>query len=262
MVKLKINLFINFESTYIASIKNKLLLSSNSLQTKYRKQISKYEREGFYKILFSRRDVRSHFIKKDIPLATILRIINAAHHAPSVGYSQPWNFILIKEEKTRLKIKNSFLREHQKAIRLLENNKVKQNKYKSLKLEGILESNLNLCVTYDDTRFAPFIIGKTSIPETGIYSVCCAIQNLWLAARAEEIGMGWVSIISNRELKKILEIPKYIKPIAYLCLGYVSEFSQTPDLEKSKWLKRLALNEIIYLEKWGNQVRKNKVKLL
>jgi 5,6-dimethylbenzimidazole synthase len=262
LVKLKINLFINFESTYIASIKNKLLLSSNSLQTKYRKQISKYEREGFYKILFSRRDVRSHFIKKDIPLATILRIINAAHHAPSVGYSQPWNFILIKEEKTRLKIKNSFLREHQKAIRLLEHNKIKQNKYKSLKLEGILESNLNLCVTYDVTRFAPFIIGKTSIPETGIYSVCCAIQNLWLAARAEEIGMGWVSIISNRELKKILEIPKYIKPIAYLCLGYVSEFSQTPDLEKSKWLKRLALNEIIYLEKWGNQVRKNKVKLL
>ena len=237
------------------------MLSSNSLQTKYRKQISKYEREGFYKILFSRRDVRSHFIKKDIPLATILRIINAAHHAPSVGYSQPWNFILIKEEKTRLKIKNSFLREHQKAIRLLENNKIKQNKYKSLKLEGILESNLNLCVTYDYTRFAPFIIGKTSIPETGIYSVCCAIQNLWLAARAEEIGMGWVSIISNRELKKILDIPKYIKPIAYLCLGYVSEFSQTPDLEKSKWLKRLALNEIIYLEKWGNQVRKNKVKV-
>ena len=253
---------INFESTYIASIKNKLLLSSNSLPTKNRKQISKYEREGFYKILFSRRDVRSHFIKKDIPLATILRIINAAHHAPSVGYSQPWNFILIKEEQTRLKIKNSFLREHQKAIRLLENNKVKQNKYKSLKLEGILESNVNLCVTYDYTRFAPFIIGKTSIPETGIYSVCCAIQNLWLAARAEEIGMGWVSIISNRELKKILEIPKYIKPIAYLCLGYVSEFSKTPDLEKSKWLKRLALNEIIYLEKWGNQVRKNKVKLL
>jgi 5,6-dimethylbenzimidazole synthase len=258
---LKINLFNNFESTYIATIKNKILLSSNSLQTKYRKQITKYEREGFYKILFSRRDVRSHFIKKDIPLTTILRIINAAHHAPSVGYSQPWNFILIKEEQTRKKIKNSFLGEHEKAIRLLENNKIKQNKYKSLKLEGILESNLNLCVTYDYTRFAPFIIGKTSIPETGIYSVCCAIQNLWLAARAEEIGMGWVSIISNRELKKILDIPKYIKPIAYLCLGYVSEFSQTPDLEKSKWLKRLALNEIIYLEKWGNQVRKNKVKV-
>ncbi|HEU4482696.1 MAG TPA: 5,6-dimethylbenzimidazole synthase [Nitrososphaeraceae archaeon] len=222
------------------------------------KEISKYDREGFYKILFSRRDVRSHFINKNIPLSTILRIINAAHHAPSVGYSQPWNFIMIKGEDTRKEIKESFLKEHAKAIKLLDNDKVKQTKYKSLKLEGILESNINICVTYDYTRFAPFIIGKTSIPETGIYSVCCAIQNLWLAARAEEIGMGWVSIISNKELKKILKIPKHIKPIAYLCLGYVSEFSIHPDLEKSKWLKRIDLDDIIYLEKWGKSFDRNK----
>ena len=221
------------------------------------KGISKYDREGFYKILFSRRDVRSHFINKNIPFSTILRIINAAHHAPSVGYSQPWNFIMIKDEHTRKKIKESFLKEHAKAIKLLDTDKVKQTKYKSLKLEGILESNINICVTYDYTRFAPFIIGKTTIPETGIYSVCCAIQNLWLAARAEEIGMGWVSIISNKELKKILKIPKHIKPIAYLCLGYVSEFSIQPDLEKSKWLKRIDLNDIIYLEKWGKSFDKN-----
>jgi len=232
------------------------LLSSKNLETNYRKQITKYEREGFYKILFSRRDVRSHFIRKDIPLKTVLRIINAAHHAPSVGYSQPWNFILVKDEKTRKKIKDSFLNEHERAAKLLENDKIKQNKYKSFKLEGILESNFNICVTYDYTKFAPFIIGRTSIPETGIYSVCCAIQNLWLAARAEEIGMGWVSIISNRELKTILNIPKYIKPIAYLCLGYVSNFSHIPDLERAKWLKRLNLKEIIYLEKWGKKLKK------
>jgi len=232
------------------------LLSSKNLETNYRKQITKYEREGFYKILFSRRDVRSHFIRKDIPLKTVLRIINAAHHAPSVGYSQPWNFILVKDEKTRKKIKDSFLNEHERATKLLENDKIKQNKYKSFKLEGILESNFNICVTYDYTKFAPFIIGRTSIPETGIYSVCCAIQNLWLAARAEEIGMGWVSIISNRELKTILNIPKYIKPIAYLCLGYVSNFSHIPDLERAKWLKRLNLKEIIYLEKWGKKLKK------
>ena len=224
--------------------------------TNTNKGISKEERDGFYKILFSRRDVRSHFIKKDIPLSTILRIINAAHHAPSVGYSQPWNFIMIKDEDTRKKIKESFLREHEKAIRLLDSEKIKQNKYKSLKLEGILESNINICVTYDDNRFAPFIIGKTTIPETGIYSVCCAIQNLWLAARAEEIGMGWVSILSNKEIKKILKIPNHIKPIAYLCLGYVSEFSILPDLEKAKWLKRMDLNDVIYLEKWGERVNK------
>jgi 5,6-dimethylbenzimidazole synthase len=221
------------------------------------KGISQYDREVFYKILFSRRDVRSHFIKKDIPLTTILRIINAAHHAPSVGYSQPWNFIMIKDEYARKKIKESFLKEHEKAIKLLDNDKIKQTKYKSLKLEGILESNINICVTYDYTRFAPFIIGKTTIPETGIYSVCCAIQNLWLAARAEEIGMGWVSIISNKELKKILKIPKHIKPIAYLCLGYVSEFAIQPDLEKSKWLKRMDLDELIYVEKWGKSLDRN-----
>lgn len=232
------------------------MLSSENSETKYRKQITKYEREGFYKILFSRRDVRSHFIRKDIPLKTILRIINAAHHAPSVGYSQPWNFILVKDEKTRKKIKDSFLNENERATKLLEYDNIKQNKYKSFKLEGILESNFNICVTYDYTKFAPFIIGRTSIPETGIYSVCCAIQNLWLAARAEEIGMGWVSIISNRELKKILNIPKYIKPIAYLCLGYVSNFSHIPDLERAKWLKRLNLKEIIYLEKWGKKFQK------
>ncbi len=232
------------------------MLSSENSETKYRKQITKYERKGFYKIIFSRRDVRSHFIRKDIPLKTILRIINAAHHAPSVGYSQPWNFILVKDEKTRKKIKDSFLNENERATKLLEYDNIKQNKYKSFKLEGILESNFNICVTYDYTKFAPFILGRTSIPETGIYSVCCAIQNLWLAARAEEIGMGWVSIISNRELKKILNIPKYIKPIAYLCLGYVSNFSHIPDLESAKWLNRLNLKEIIYLEKWGKKLKK------
>ena len=131
------------------------MFSSTSLRsTNTNKGISKDDREGFYKILFSRRDVRSHFIKKDIPLSTIVRIVNAAHHAPSVGYSQPWNFIMIKDEDTRKKIKESFLREHEKAIKLLDNDKIKQTKYKSLKLEGILESNINICVTYDYTRFA------------------------------------------------------------------------------------------------------------
>ena len=211
------------------------------------------EKEGLYKAVFSRRDVRSHFIDKEIPNDILVKILNAAHHAPSVGFSQPWDFILIKNKTTKLKVKESFIKERQKSIPLLDNDSDRQDKYVKLKLEGILESNFNICVTYDYTKFAPFIIGKNSIPETGIYSVCCAIQNLWLAARAEEIGMGWVSIISNRELKKILGIPKYIKPIAYLCLGYVSNFAHVPDLETANWLKRLALNEIIYFEKWGKK---------
>jgi 5,6-dimethylbenzimidazole synthase len=104
----------------------------------------------------------------------------------------------------------------------------RKEKYLSLKLEGIMESSINICVTYDSTRFGPFVLGRTSIPETGIYSVCCAIQNLWLAARAEGIGVGWVSIISNEDLKQILNIPTHVKPIAYLCLGYVPNLQTNP----------------------------------
>ncbi|MGD1838811.1 MAG: 5,6-dimethylbenzimidazole synthase [Nitrososphaeraceae archaeon] len=225
-------------------------MTKNS-KTERKNQLSPIDKKGFYNVLFSRRDVRSDFIKKNIRLKILMKILNAAHHAPSVGFSQPWNFIIIRNLDTRNKIKESFIKEHNKAIALLKSNKQKQEKYRSLKLEGIIESNLNICVTYDASRFGPFIIGKTSIPETGIYSVCCAIQNLWLAARAENIGVGWVSIISNSELKKILEIPKNIKPIAYLCLGYVSEFSKQPDLQKAKWLNRMNLRDVIYYEGWN-----------
>jgi 5,6-dimethylbenzimidazole synthase len=114
-----------------------------------------------------------------------------------------------------------------------------------------MESNVNICVTYDHSRFGPFVIGRSSIPETGIYSVCCAIQNLWLAARAEGIGVGWVSILDNNGLKKILGIPDSIIPIAYLCLGYVTHFESKPDLERVGWLPRIPLSSIIYYERWG-----------
>ena len=134
---------------------------------------------------------------------------------------------------------------------MLNSDTYRQEKYQKLKLEGIIESDINICITYDVTRFGPFVIGRTSIPETGEYSVCCAVQNLWLAARAEGIGVGWVSIITNDDLRKILSIPCHIKPIAYLCIGYVSNFSDVPDLEKSGWLKRMNLSNVIYYEQWG-----------
>lgn len=216
--------------------------------------LSSQEKEGVYKAIFSRRDVRSHFLAgKDIPNDVLMRILNAAHHAPSVGFSQPWNFVLIKDKAIRQKVKKSFEKEFQKSALLLEDDKSRQQKYASLKLEGIMESALNICVTYDPTRFGPFVLGRTSIPETGTYSVCCAIQNLWLAARAEDIGVGWVSILSNEDLRKILLIPEHINPIAYLCLGYVTKFAYEPDLEKAGWLWRLNLNDVIYYENWGQQ---------
>jgi 5,6-dimethylbenzimidazole synthase len=133
---------------------------------------------------------------------------------------------------------------------LLQNDRKRQQEYLSLKLEGILESAINICVTYDPTRFGPFVLGRTSIEETGVYSVCCAIQNLWLAARAEGIGVGWVSIISIEDLEKILQLPSHVRPIAYLCLGFVSRFEEKPDLEKHGWLPRMKLEDVVYYEQW------------
>ena len=209
------------------------------------------QKEGLYKAIFSRRDVRSHFLQKSIPNDVLARILEAAHHAPSVGFSQPWNFILIRDKETRLKVKESFLREQERSTAMLDGDRDRQKKYSSLKLEGIMESDVNVCVTYDPTRFGPFVLGRTSIEETGVYSVACAVQNLWLAARAEGVGVGWVSILANSDLEKMLGMPAHAKPVAYLCLGYVGEFADKPDLERVGWLPRMTLSEVVCYEKWG-----------
>jgi 5,6-dimethylbenzimidazole synthase len=213
------------------------------------------EKRGFYKAIYSRRDVRSHFISKPIEDNILSKILHAAHHAPSVGFSQPWNFILIKDTETKKKIKESFEEEKNRSSNLVE--EPKRSKYLSFKLEGILESSVNLCVTYDPTKFGPFIIGRSSIPEAGLYSVCCAIQNLWLSARTEGVGLGWVSILSNETLKETLDLPEHVIPVAYLCLGYVDEFAEKPDLETAGWLPRLGLKDVVYFEKWNDKENKN-----
>ena len=209
------------------------------------------EKRGFYKAIYSRRDVRSHFVPKPIEDAVLSKILNAAHHAPSVGFSQPWNFILIKNPDTKKRIKESFEEEKARSSRLVE--EPKKSKYLSFKLEGIMESPVNLCVTYDPTKFGPFVIGRSSIPEAGLYSVCCAIQNLWLSARAEGIGLGWVSILSNETLKETLNLPGHVIPVAYLCLGHVDEFAEKPDLETKGWLSRLELRDVVFFEKWNDK---------
>ena len=209
---------------------------------------SELERDSFYKAVYSRRDVRSNFTSEPIDEQVLTRILKAAHHAPSVGFSQPWNFILIENIETRKKIKESFEKEKARSSNLIE--EPKRSKYLSYKLEGILESSINVCVTYDPTKTGSFVIGRTSIPETGIFSVCCAVQNMWLAARTEGIGMGWVSILSNETLRDVLHIPDHVVPVAYLCLGHVNKFEPKPDLETSGWLPRLKLDDVIYHEKW------------
>ena len=215
------------------------------------KEFTDEEKSGLYKAIHSRRDVRSHFTSRPIEDEVLSKILNAAHHAPSVGFSQPWNFILIKDQQTKARIKKSFEEEKERSSQLIE--EPKKSKYLSFKLEGILESPLNLCVTYDPSKFGPFVIGRSSIPEAGLYSVCCAIQNLWLAARTEGLGLGWVSILSNEVLKEVLDLPSHVVPVAYLCLGYVDEFAPKPDLETAGWLPRLDLKDVIYFEKWEDK---------
>lgn len=210
--------------------------------------ITKHERDAVYKTIFSRRDVRDEFKSDPVPDDVLARILTAAHHAPSVGFMQPWNFIVIKNPETKKKIKKAFAFAHAEAARMFD--KEDRRKYKSFKLEGIMEAPIGICVTCDRTRNGPVIIGRTAIPEMDLYSSVCAVQNLWLAARAENLGVGWVSIIHNEALQGILNIPDHVVPVAYLCVGYVSFFHEKPELEKAGWLPRINLDSLVYNEYW------------
>jgi 5,6-dimethylbenzimidazole synthase len=209
------------------------------------------ERDAVYKAIFSRRDVR-RFLSAPIAAEAVERILLAAHHAPSVGFMQPWNFIVIRDPHTKTSIKQAFLSARaQEAERFSDDRK---KLYLSLKLEGIEEAPLNICVTCDSTRHGPAVLGRTLIPQTDVYSTCCAIQNLWLAARAEGLGIGWVSILSEQRLKEILRIPGHIAVVGYLCVGYPERFEAKPELETVGWLNRLPLRDVVFDETWDGIV--------
>ncbi len=205
------------------------------------------EKKGVYRAIFERRDMRS-FKPDPIPDLALARLLDAAHHAGSVGFMQPWNFVVIKNHATRARVHELFQKERQAAALFFD--EPRRHQYLSMKLEGILESPLNLCVTCDQTR-GGVVLGRNSIPETDVYSTVGAIQNLWLAARAEGIGVGWVSILRNPELRSILDMPPHIIPVAYLCLGYVEDFPERPVLETRGWRHRLPLTDLVYYERWG-----------
>ena len=208
-------------------------------------------REGLYKAIYNRRDIRGQFINKPIPENVLSRILSAAHHAPSVGFMQPWNFILIHCPNIRKEVHNAFKTANDESANMFCEEK--QQKYKSFKLEGILDAPLNICVTCDRERFGPTVIGRTTNSTMDIYSTVCAVQNLWLAARAEDLGVGWVSIFHNSDIKKILKIPTNIELVAYLCIGYVTYFPNEPELEKAGWLSRLPLENLVFSDQWGNE---------
>ena len=205
-------------------------------------------KEGLYQAIFQRRDMRS-FRADPVPKEILARILNAAHHAASVGFMQPWNFIVIEDLALRRKIHAHVDSERKRAAEQFEGER--REKYLSYKLEGILESPLNICVTCDPTRNGPVVLGRNTIRETDVYSTCCAIQNLWLAARVEGLGVGWVSILEPADLRSFLGIPDQVIPVAYLCVGYVEEFPTQPMLQTTGWLPRVNLSEIVYSEQWG-----------
>ena len=208
------------------------------------------EREAVYRAIFTRRDVRSQFQPRPIPDETLTRILTAAHHAPSVGFMQPWNFIMIRGAETKAKIKTAFTSANAEAAVLF--GPERRPLYSTLKLEGIVEAPINLCITCDRTRGGPVVLGRTHNFDTDIYSTVCAVQNLWLAARAEGIGVGWVSIFSDAEIGGILGLPKHVKPVAYLCLGFVDQLYQEPELAARGWRQRTDINELIFEDHWGN----------
>jgi 5,6-dimethylbenzimidazole synthase len=210
------------------------------------------EKEAFYRAVFGRRDVR-RFLPDPIPEETMKQILLAAHHAPSVGFMQPWNFILIRDPERKRLVKEAFLQARNREAEQFSGERKKL--YLSLKLEGIEEAPVNICVTCDSTRHGPAILGRTLIPEADLYSTCCAVQNLWLAARVEGLGVGWVSILSRERLKEILGIPARVSPVAYLCFGYPERFEAVPELEKAGWLKRLPLGDVVSWETWDEKVK-------
>lgn len=206
------------------------------------------ERDAVYKAIFTRRDVRDQFLPDPVPDDVLERLLTAAHHAPSVGFMQPWNFITIRSLPVRDQVAAAFGRANEEAVRMFPADR--QSKYKSLKLEGIRKAPLNICVTCDRERGGDVVLGRTHNSSMDLYSTVCAVQNLWLAARAEGIGMGWVSIFRDADLKTILGIPDRIEIVAYLCLGYVDALYERPELEVKGWNKRLPLDDLIFEETW------------
>ena len=199
-----------------------------------------------YEAIETRRDVR-HFRSDPVPEAALARILRAAHHAPSVGFSQPWDFVLIRSRETRAAVKASFERERAREAARFEG--ARAELYRSLKLEGILESPLNVCVTCDRERGAP-VLGRTGAIDMDLFSTCLAVQNLWLAARCEGLGIGWVSILDRDELVRLLGLPAPVVPVAYLCLGYPEKPLDRPELESVGWRDRVDLRELVHDERF------------
>ncbi|MDQ0873048.1 5,6-dimethylbenzimidazole synthase [Paenibacillus sp. V4I3] len=207
------------------------------------------EKDGLYKSIYTRRDVRT-FLSDAIPEETIMKLLNAAHHGPSVGFMQPWNFIIISTDKVKERL--AWAADKERRALAIHYEDTRQDEFLNLKIEGIKQAPLTICVTCDPTRGGSHVLGRNSIPETDIMSVACAIQNMWLAACAEGLAMGWVSFYKKNDVRDILGIPPHIDPVALLSIGFTENYPEKPILETANWEKRRSLNNLIFSETWGN----------
>lgn len=210
------------------------------------REFSMAEAQLLEEILINRRDVRGNrFLNDPISEKELDKILFAGLNAPSVGFSQPWEFVVVTKPETKQQIRACFEAENLKATQLFSDEK--SHMYQRLKLEGIKESPVNLAVLYKPS--AKPVLGQTSMEEVGRYSVVCAIQNMWLMARALNIGLGWVSILEPEKVKACLNAPADRELVAYLCLGKVSEFLPSPELEQLRWEKRKQQQEVVFFER-------------
>jgi 5,6-dimethylbenzimidazole synthase len=201
-----------------------------------------------YDVIRRRRDVRAEFTGGPVHPDVLDRVLAAANAAPSVGLSQPWDFVLVRDRGTRQRFYHHVQQERAAFAATLIGDEAES--FARIKIDGVLESSLSMVVTYDPQRGGPAVLGRHAIADAGLYSVCLAIQNLWLAATAEGLGVGWVSFYREDFLRKLLHIPAVVRPVAWLCLGPVTHLETVPDLERHGWRRRTPLHELIHHERW------------
>lgn len=202
-----------------------------------------------YQAVFRRRDVRREFTGGPVPPDVLDRVLSAAHAAPSVGLSQPWDFVLVDDDDLRRRFQRHVASERDVFAAELDGDRA--STFSRIKVEGILEASIGVVVTYDPDRGSPAVLGRHAIADAGLYSTCLAIQNLWLAATAEGLGVGWVSFYREDFLRELLGIPAAVRPVAWLCVGSVSGLQDSPDLERAGWRQRRPLAEAVHRNRYG-----------
>jgi nicotinate-nucleotide--dimethylbenzimidazole phosphoribosyltransferase len=208
-------------------------------------------RDAVHRVIRERRDIRNGFRQDPIPHDVLIRVLEAAHTAPSVGHSQPWDFVVIRSAETRQKMHELAMKQRKAYEASLPKGRAKQ--FKELKVEAILETPVNIVVTADPTRGGRHTLGRHTQPQMAPYSSALAVENLWLAARAEGLGVGWVSFFDEREMVRELGLPEHLEVVAYLCVGYVDEFPGEPELMQAGWSKRRPLAWVVHEEEYGNR---------